>query len=359
MLLAALIDLGAPADALSPLLRFRGCAVEEVTLRSEKVTVGAVGATRLHLGCREAAPRRGRDVPPLLEAAASCLGASAGAAERAWEALDLLLDAEASLQGTTAESLDLPDGAFLPVVKSLGFFHLLEQVGEAEALATPLATGSGTVVTTRGLVVVPSPVVVEIARRRAVPLQGGPAQGELTTATATAVLAVAARFVDHLPSFVPQAVGYGAGTKTLPTVPLLRATRVKGGSLEEDSLVEASIDDATGEEMSRFLEELQKLSLETHLVQALGKKGRPLFLIRVLARPDQVEAVKAYLLEETPTLGVRSWPVRKDQADRRFDVRTAVVDGKPYPLRVKISRIGDAVKEKPEDEDVRRLPLRR
>ncbi len=362
MLLGALLDLGADFSRIAPLAGFSGPGVERVELRPEKVTSRGIAATRLAVRLKESPSLCcRREMELLLEKAGLLLKASPSTLQQARESLRLLFEAEAAVLGTSVETVRLHEAAssFDTVVGLLGFFHLLEGLGETEILSTAIAVGGGTVVTGRGLVVVPSPVVVEAARLREVPLRGGPVEGELATDVAVALLAVAARFVENLPSFVPLRVGYGAGTKELPLANVVRATRVKGGSLEEATLVEASIDDATGEEMARFLEELQELTLETHLVQALGKKGRPLFLIRALARPDQLEGVRAYLLEETPTLGLRSWPVRKDQMDRRLEVRTAVVDGKSYPLRVKISRIGDVVKEKPEDEDVRRLLLRR
>jgi hypothetical protein len=34
---------------------------------------------------------------------------------------------------------------------------------------------------------------------------------------------------------------------------------------------------ATGEEMGRALEEMQSVSLEAHILQGMGKKGRPLY----------------------------------------------------------------------------------
>ena len=351
-LLGALVDLGGDVSRLFPLTSFRGASVEALTLRSERVTRGGLGATRLVRDVREGGGLSRHQMEEALERGADLIEASASTREGARRALALLLDAEGALgEGDPSGET----GLFGTVVDLLGFFHLLDGLGEGEFLTTPLAVGGGVSVGPEGLLPLPSPLVVETARLGSVPLGGGP-MSATASATAVALLASATGFVESLPSHVPLRVGYGAGADGGVQPDVVRATLVRGGSLEEAHLVEASLDDATGEEMGRFLEELQTLSLEVHLVQAMGKKGRPLFLLRALARSDQIDAVRTFLLEKTPTLGVRSWPVRKDQMDRRFEVRTAVVDGKAYPLRVKISRLGTVVKEKPEDDDVRRLP---
>ncbi|QTX32436.1 DUF111 family protein [Aminithiophilus ramosus] len=349
-LLGALVDLGGDLSRLLPLRGFRAFGVEALSLRAERGREGP-GATGLVVEVREKGSWLRRDMAEALDRASDLVGASSAVRERALRALALLLEAERVLGG--GETLSVETGSFRTVVDLLGFFLLLDGLGEGPFLSMPLAVGSGAASGPGGLVLSPSPLVVETARLGALPLRGGPPSARVST-TAAALLASAERFIESFPSGVPLRVGYGVGDRAADAV---RAILFRGGSLEEAHLVEASLDDATGEEMGRFLEELQALSLEAHLLQALGKKGRPLFILRALARSDQVEAVRAFFLERTPTLGVRSWPVRKDQMDRRWEVRTALVDGKAYPLRVKISRLGTVVKEKVEDDDVRRLPL--
>lgn len=348
-LLGALVDLGGDLSPLLPLRGFRAFGVEGLSLRAARGQERP-GATGLVVEVSERGSWIGRDMEEALVRASDLVGASSAVRERALRALALLLEAERALGG--GETLSGETGSFGTVVDLLGFFLLLDGLGEGPFLSTPLAVGSGGASGPGGPAFSPSPLVVETARLGALPLRGGPASARVS-ATAAALLASAERFIEGFPSGVPLRVGYGTGGLEAD---LVRAILFQGGSLEEVHLVEASLDDATGEEMGRLLEELQALSLEAHLLQALGKKGRPLFILRALARSDQVEAVRRFFLERTPTLGVRSWPVRKDQMDRRWEVRTALVDGKAYPLRVKISRLGTVVKEKAEDDDVRRLP---
>jgi uncharacterized protein (DUF111 family) len=105
----------------------------------------------------------------------------------------------------------------------------------------------------------------------------------------------------------------------------------------------------TGEEMGRVLALLQEVALESHLVQALGKKGRPLFLLRVLARREHFDSVADLLFGETSTIGFRYWPVGRRKME--YTVERRPMKGEERFVRVKISRLGDVTKEKVEFDD--------
>ncbi|HDQ93362.1 MAG TPA: DUF111 family protein, partial [Synergistetes bacterium] len=122
--------------------------------------------------------------------------------------------------------------------------------------------------------------------------------------------------------------------------------------MEEVWLVEATLDDATGEEMGRALEEIQSVSLEAHILQGIGKKGRPLFILRSLARSEQLDEVLDRFFRDTPTIGVRYWPVGRARMHRETKEGHLVVDGISLPTRIKISRLGDVIKGKAEADDI-------
>lgn len=122
--------------------------------------------------------------------------------------------------------------------------------------------------------------------------------------------------------------------------------------MEEVWLVEASLDDATGEEMGRALEVLQEVSLEAHILQGLGKKGRPLFILRALALAKNLDEVLDRFFRDTPTIGVRYWPVERERMTREIKEGNLVVDDLRLPVRIKISRFGDILKGKAEADDV-------
>ena len=108
--------------------------------------------------------------------------------------------------------------------------------------------------------------------------------------------------------------------------------------------MEASLDDATGEEMGRSLEVLQEVSLEAHILQGLGKKGRPLFILRALVLVENLDEVLDRFFRDTPTIGVRYWPVEREKMTREIKEGDLVVDDLRLPVRIKISRFGDILK---------------
>lgn len=128
-----------------------------------------------------------------------------------------------------------------------------------------------------------------------------------------------------------------------------------GPVAEKAFQVEATIDDMTGEEMGRAIERIREKTLETNIIQVQGKKGRPAWIIQALASESTLQNVLRLILEETSSLGVRFWPIQRILMERKEETRTVLFDGKPHSLRVKISRLGDLVKEKPESDDIGRI----
>jgi hypothetical protein len=360
MLLGALLDLGASRARLEPLERFEGLGVAGTEIRIAKTVKRGLSAT-----CVEVLPkehyhaRSGEELRALLDAAATFADASEEVRRRAGAALELLLAAEAQVHGGDPESVHLHEaGSFDTIVDVLGFFLLLEDLGFPPLRSLPVRVGGGTVRTAHGVLAVPVPAVVALAARCGVPLEGGPVRKEIATPTGMALLAASGvLFLQDLPSVVPLRVGYGAGRKDFSVPNVLRALLCRGDgkdgnkedSLEEVLLFEASIDDMTGEEMGRVLALFQDVALESHLVQALGKKGRPLFLLRVLAKRENFDRVADLFFGETSTIGFRYWPVGRRKMAYTLERRP--MKGEERFVRVKISRLGDVTKEKVEFDD--------
>ena len=192
--------------------------------------------------------------------------------------------------------------------------------------------------------------VVSIASEYRIPLKGIPSNETRTTTSGLMILARSVIFRETLPSFIPirQALG------TDPEGGCVRAIMTHESPEEEVWIAEASLDDATGEEMGMALEEIQSVSLEAHLLQGLGKKGRPLFILRALASSEQLDEVLDRFFRDTPTIGVRYWPVGRTRMHRETKEGQLVVDGISLPTRVKISRLGEIIKGKAEADDIGR-----
>jgi hypothetical protein len=115
-------------------------------------------------------------------------------------------------------------------------------------------------------------------------------------------------------------------------------------------LLETNVDDATPETISYLMERvMDEGAYDIHVIQALMKKGRLGYLIRVIS--DDPEKFSRILMEETGTLGVRVMPFERYEAERRTKEATVTLFGKKEKLRVKVSDVG----KKPEYDDVRKL----
>ncbi len=356
MLLGCLVDLGGDPGLLEKLKKALRSLEEEIDLSVQTLSKKGIRATRVAV--RDYAPPHGRSgeaMRELMRRAASLCGASERVSKDALEALELLLEAEARVHGASPEEVHLHEAASADTVMDmLGFFLLLEDLGYPSVASTSLRVGGGHVRCAHGLLPVPVPAVAELLSKGKIPFQGGPVEEEIATPTGVALLLTRKTFFRHLPSMVPLRVGYGAGTKDFDVPNVLRGTLV---CQEPEGLwiLETGIDDATGEEMGYALEKLRVLAPEVHISQGIGKKGRPFFLLRVLAEEEHREELIRQILAFTPTLGVRSWRVERTAMERSVEKRTVLMDGKPYPLRVKISRAPGICKEKPEFDDVAAL----
>jgi uncharacterized protein (DUF111 family) len=155
MLLAALFDLGVPQAAVQEPL----------------AALGLAGAYRLELNERR----------------------SAGLRQRVLAVFSLLAEAEAAVHGEPAEQVHFHEvGALDALVDVVGVCAGLLHLGVERLICTPPPLGHGSIRTQHGLLPVPAPAVLEIARRLAVPLassEGFPAT-ELTTPTGLALAVV-------------------------------------------------------------------------------------------------------------------------------------------------------------------------
>ena len=185
------------------------------------------------------------------------------------------------------------------------------------------------------------------------------------TPTGAALLAELAE-VGPLPAFVPGRVGYGIGTRSWPDRPnVLRATlgepaeaapppqpRAAGqrsAGAEELSVLEANLDDATGQLVARAIDAaLEVGALDAWATPITMKKGRPAVMVSVLVEEARRAAVTRVLFAETTTLGVRRRGVERDVLGR--ELRT--VETRYGSVRVKVALLdGAEVGAQPEHDD--------
>lgn len=124
-------------------------------------------------------------------------------------------------------------------------------------------------------------------------------------------------------------------------------------------MLETDVDDVTGEVLGYATERLMKMgALDVTLIPSYRKKGRPGYVVRVLARVEDGGRLARTLIEELGTLGVRVSVVpRLIVPKREFLPVNIMVNGKKFNVRVKVSRTleGHELVIKPEYEDVKKV----
>ncbi len=297
MLLGALLDLGAPLDAVR-------AAVASTGLTGWELTAGPV--RRAGLAACQARVRVDDDVPArraaeLLTLAQAAVPAAAGRLAAA--AITALAEAEGRIHGVPAAEVHLHElGGVDTVVDTVGVAAALDALEVSAVWSAPLTLGAGVIEMRHGQFPAPAPATVALLDGAAVTgtltgLAGGAA--ETVTPTGAALLRVAGCRYGPMPAMRVAGSGYGAGARDVPgrpnVLPALLGEPLDdqepadpAGDTETLIIVETTVDDVTGE----LLGDLPGLLLDAGALDAwitavTGKKGRPAHVVTALcqARP--------------------------------------------------------------------------
>jgi uncharacterized protein (TIGR00299 family) protein len=329
MLLAALIDAGAPPDDIRAAVRSTGLTGWH--LATERVTDHGLAATRVHVQVTDAATER--RAAELIEMAARARPAPV--AELAVAALTAIAEAEGALHGTDPADVHLHElGGHDTLVDIVGTAAAMHALGVTEVVSAPLPLGTGSVTTAHGPLPCPAPATLALLRGAAV--TGTDLTGETVTPTAAALLTALGATYGPPPPMTLHQSGYGAGTRRLPDRP--NVARVTLGSTQataqEDTVVllETTLDDVTGETLAHVITRaLAEGALDVWATPAVMKKGRPGHVLHALTGLADAARVQQLILAETGSLGIRRALTSRTVLPRSFT--TASVDG--VPVRVK------------------------
>ncbi len=365
MTVGALLDLGLDLEHLRAELA--GLPVHGYTLRAEPRLVHGIRAMKFDVDLAHAhghgshapaghgqghhAHRAWAEIRAMLEGS----GLAPAVKERALAIFARLAEAEGAVHGVAAEAVTFHEvGAVDSIVDIVGTAIGLVALGVERVHVSPLPLGSGLVHAQHGVIPVPGPATAALLRGFATRIGDG--AGELVTPTGAAIVAALADPDAPVPPLRIEAVGYGAGTRTLPDRPnLLRLLLGRAAAQPAaDELVElaATIDDANPELYAHALEAVCAAGArDAWLVPAQMKKQRPGVVLHALADAAAREAVAGAILRETTAIGVRCHAVQRTVLPREvISVET------PWgAVRVKIATAPDGTRNlAPEYEDCRR-----
>lgn len=320
MTVGALIDAGADFKTLQTGLA--SLKVAGFTLTAEKITKKGIAATQFDvvLDAHEHHPHRHlRHVVEIINGGAL----PAQVKEAAIATFQLLANAEAAVHGTTPEKVHFHEvGAVDSIVDIVAAQYALHLLGIEDVQCSPLNTGSGTVEAAHGVMPVPAPATALLLQGK--PTYSDGVQAELVTPTGAALVAQRASAFGPAPSMIAEAIGYGSGQRDLPD--RANVLRVVIGEcaallpgLETISVIEANIDDMSGELFPPLLEDLiERGARDAFITPLLGKKGRPAHCVTVLCDAAKVQELARALFAGSTTLGVRIREEKRIVLDREW-----------------------------------------
>ena len=340
MALGSLLDAGADLDRVQALLDRLPIGSWSLTRRT--VQRGGIAATRLVVDAAEdGVVRTHAHIVGLIEEARL----PDRVRDRALAAFAALAEAEGRLHRRHPSQVHFHEvGGVDAIVDIVGTCAALETLGIDEVWASAVATGTGVVRTSHGLLPNPSPAAVELLH--GVPTYGRDVSVELTTPTGAALVATLAHGFGPLPPMTVEATGFGAGAREMDDLP--NCTQVVVGTALEAAgagdgqpvaLLEANLDDVSGETLAHAVAALVDAGAhDAWVTPVVMKKGRPAHVLSVLCDPALRADLVALMRSETGTLGVRGqvvqrWPAPRDTGEVEVDGR--VVRVKVSPGRVK------------------------
>jgi hypothetical protein len=323
MIMASLIDAGAPLDRLRDELAKLGLPGWE--LRVREVMKGAFRATKVDVVIDHSAHHAHRslsDILAILQATALSTEIKADAAR----IFTRLADAEARAHGTTREAVHFHDvGAVDAIVDVVGGVLALALLGVDRVCCSALPIGGGMVNGPHGKIPVPGPGTAELLR--GFPVVDTGVRAELVTPTGAAILTTLAVGAGRMPAMKILSVGYGAGAMDLPGIPnLLRCfvgepspSVIEIAGDETIIQIETTIDDMSPQLYEPLMERLlDGGALDVFLTPVIMKRSRPGVVLTALCAPERVGELSRLLFEESSTIGVRWAERRRARLERQI-----------------------------------------
>jgi len=303
----------------------------------------------------EAQPHgRGMQLPEILEILERL---SEPSRSKTKEMFTALVEAEAQVHGTTADSVHLHEaGAVDAIVEIVGAVKGLELLGVDRVCCGLVNTGTGFARMAHGKYPVPAPATAELLKGIPVRMDSvGGVRAELVTPTGALILS---QLVDEYGpvSMTVERIGYGAGQRDLETPNVVRGYlghSASGNAAKRLALIESNIDDMNPELYGHIMDLLyQRGALDVFFTPVQMKKNRPGVRISVLSEVYRKDGLIDTLMKESSTLGVRvSYPERFEAEREALDVETEL-----GTARVKVAHYrGQTVNVSPEYESCRLL----
>ncbi|AYD40429.1 nickel pincer cofactor biosynthesis protein LarC [Clostridium fermenticellae] len=262
-----------------------------------------------------------------------------------------IAEAEARLHGKTMDEVYFHEvGEVNLILNIVGAAICIDYLKIDRIISSKVQVGGGFTKCADGVMPVPVPVTAEILKD--VPIKIGIVQFETTTPIGAAILkANVDEFTEEI-DFLIKNTGYGIGHNDLKIPNVLRlylGEKDIQESIDEQYIIETNIDDMNPELYGYVEEKLFEVgALDVYKTSIFMKKGRPGIKLSVLTNDKSEKDILDIIFNNTTSIGVRRYKVRKIMLDRSFSkVKTEYGD-----ITIKKSYYkGKLIKYKPEYEE--------
>ena len=263
-----------------------------------------------------------------------------------------IAEAESHAHGVPVDQIHFHEvGSMDAVADITAVCLLMHELDVDRIIASPVHVGSGTVRCAHGVLPVPAPATAYILKN--VPVYGGKIQSELCTPTGAALLKHFVEEYGDMPTMKISKIGYGMGRKDFERANCVRVMLGESADTKDEILeLNCNIDDMTGEAMGFALEQLMEHgALDAFTVPIGMKKSRPGFMLTVLCKETNKEALVRLIFQHTTTLGIREKRCERYVLERSIDT----VDTPYGKIRRKVSTGYGVQRVKLEYDDLARI----
>jgi pyridinium-3,5-bisthiocarboxylic acid mononucleotide nickel chelatase len=267
--------------------------------------------------------------------------------------------AEACVHGISIDKVHFHEvGAVDSIIDVVGAAICFNALKVDGVHVSTIELGGGFVKCDHGKLPVPAPATAEIIK--GLPVKKGGLDFEATTPTGAAILAsLGTDFSRDLP-FIIEKTAYGVGQKDPHELPnvlrvFLGETVANAVSGHTALHLECNIDDMNPEFFEFVAERLFKAGAsDVFLSDIIMKKSRPGIILNVICETESEDSLKNIIFTETTSLGIRTFPFRKDTLARKLELLPTIYG----EVKIKRSFYKDIeVSCKPEYDDCRRIAL--
>ena len=358
MIIGAFVDLGADEDELKEIMENSAYPFGKVKVTFNEVTKNGIKATFCHVKMLE--HKHSVKYKEFMEKIER-LDIDEKVKETSIKIFERIAKAESKVHGKPLDEVHFHEvgasDAVADVIGSIYAYYSLN-LDKQKIIGLPIAVGGGRIETSHGVLPVPVPAVLEIAKDAKI--IGGPVDDELATPTGCAIYAeICDEIKDFIPQIKPKRTGYGAGRKNFDHPNVLRVIEATDiTQSDEIDVIETNLDHLTGEEIGYLFDKLLDLGAsDVSITPIIMKKNRQGSLLKVISPRKNRETLIEAIFKETGSLGIRIIPnMHRGLAKREFIKKEFEIEGETFEVTFKVGYInGEIISSRPEYEDLKKI----